>query len=127
MDTQKIIDYCYENADIKWQTAKALLKAKRYADCLFFCHLTLELVLKGKVVENTGRMFPTTHNLNDLANKSGSKLTAIQKKNLRIINTFNVAGRYDDFKLNFFKNTTASYAKKYFKISENLILWLKKQ
>ncbi len=127
MDIKILTKYCYTNAERKWETATALLKSKRYADCLFFCHLTLELILKGKVVEATSKMFPITHNLNDLALKSKLVLAIKQKRNLLIISTFNIAGRYDDYKSSFYKKATQAYAEKYYQITKKLYLWLKNQ
>lgn len=79
------------------------------------------------MVEATGKMFPITHNLNDLALKAKLVLTKEQKKDLLIINTFNIAGRYDDYKSSFYKTATQTYAKKYYQITKKLYLWLKNQ
>lgn len=48
-------------------------------------------------------------------------------KALKIISTFNIAARYDDFKHSFHKRCTKEYTDKYFKISKDLYLCLKKQ
>lgn len=45
--------------------------------------------------------------------------------NLRMITTFNVAGRYQEEKFNLYKLATAIYTKKYLVIAKNLFLWLK--
>jgi len=42
------------------------------------------------------------------------------------ITGFNIAGRYDDYKLGFYKKCDKSYTDKYFKISKEIYLWLKK-
>ncbi|MFH1456618.1 MAG: HEPN domain-containing protein [Patescibacteria group bacterium] len=93
----------------------------------FFCHLTLEFFLKGKIAEKTERMFPTTHDLEDLARRAKLELPPELKQELTIINTFNIAGRYDDYKFAFYKRATASYTKKYYQITKQILLWLKKQ
>lgn len=84
-------------------------------------------MLRGKVVEATNKMFPITHDLEDLVSKARIHLTPEQKESLTIINTFNIAGRYDDYKSSFYKRATSAYAKKYYQITKKLYLWLKNQ
>ncbi|MEA2065116.1 MAG: HEPN domain-containing protein [Patescibacteria group bacterium] len=43
----KQIEYWKKSADRNWKTATGLFQLKRYDSCLFFCHLTLEKILKG--------------------------------------------------------------------------------
>ncbi len=74
----------------------------------------------------TGKQFPITHDLNELAKKSLLTFGKEQLVHLADINTFNIAGRYDDYKLNFYKKATASFVKKYYFTTKDLILWLKK-
>lgn len=127
MDTKKIINYCYTNSERKWKSATSLLKSGSYSDCLFFCHLTLEFYLKGKIAEKTEKMFPAIHDLEDLVRRAKLELPPELKQELTIINTFNIAGRYDDYKFAFYKRATASYTKKYYQITKQMLLWLKKQ
>ncbi len=127
MSVESLIEYCELQSAKKWQTAEALFASKRYADCLFFCHLALEFALKKKVVAATNQPFPFSHDLQDLARKASLYLTPEQDHHLAIINTFNIAGRYDDYKLSFYKKATRVYARRYFLIVKNILLWLKKQ
>lgn len=124
MDTQLILDYCAKNTALKWETAQALMQSKRYADCLFFCHLALEFALKGKVVAHTGAMFPITHDLEALMLAADITLIKATRVDLAVINTFNIAGRYDDYKLSFYKRATRAYAIRYMHKAEKLLLWL---
>lgn len=127
MDTDVLIKYCYTNSIRKWETAGALLKAKRYADCLFFCHVALEFVLKGKVVQASGRMFPITHDLMELAKKAQLRLSAKQRRDIEVINTFNIRARYDDYKLTFFHKATPEFARKYYRITKSMLIWLNRK
>ncbi|MBI2415978.1 MAG: HEPN domain-containing protein [Candidatus Kerfeldbacteria bacterium] len=126
MNVTALMHYCQVQSAKKWNTATALLRSKRYADCLFFCHLTLEFALKEKVVKVTQKPFPMTHDLSDLAIKAHLMLTTEQKEQLAIINTFNIAGRYDDYKLSFYKKAKSVFTKKYFDITNHFLVWLKK-
>lgn len=127
MKIKKIVQYCAVQSSKKWDTAETLFRTKRYADCLFFCHLALEFKLKEKVVLATGQPFPLVHDLEDLASRSNIHLTALQRYQLAVINTFNIAGRYDDYKLSFYKKAKPAFTKKYFRLCRNLLLWLEKQ
>lgn len=62
-----------------------------------------------------------------LTNKASLSLTPAEKGNLQTISTFNIAGRYDDVKLDFHKRCTPSYTKKYLTITKNFYLWLEKK
>ncbi|MEK7167055.1 MAG: HEPN domain-containing protein [Patescibacteria group bacterium] len=127
INIKKIIDYWKRGAENNYETVKFLYKGKRYSDCLFFCHLMLEKILKGLVVINIKTHAPYIHQLEKLGKLTKLKLTGDQIKNLKIITDFNIATRYDDIKYKFYKQCTKEYAEKYFKICEELYLWLKKQ
>ena len=70
---------------------------------------------------------PYIHDLEKLALLADLKLTEKQLEYLRIITTFNISGRYQDEKFNFYKKCTKQYTEKYFQIVKELNLWLKKQ
>lgn len=123
----KQITYWQESAEHDWQTALDLFKTKHYDACLFFCHLTLEKILKSLTVEETNEPAPYIHDLAKLANLASLNLSTDQIKNLKIINQFNIAGRYDNIKYEFYKLCTKDYADKYLSISRDLYLWLRKK
>lgn len=121
------INYWKTSADRNWETTLSLFRTKHYDGCLFFCHLVIEKKLKGLVVIHTKKTAPYIHHLEKLARLAELDLTEKQVENLRIITNFNVAGRYDDAKLDFYKRCTKEYTKKYLKISKELYLWLKEK
>lgn len=123
----KQIDYWKKSADHNWETALDLLKTKHYDACLFFCHLTLEKILKGLVVECTNKQAPYIHDLEKLALMATLTISPEQSEHLKTITRFNIGGRYDDEKFNFYKSINKEYAEKYLNISNELQLWLKKQ
>ncbi|MBI4992749.1 MAG: HEPN domain-containing protein [Candidatus Magasanikbacteria bacterium] len=126
MNIEYLKNYCYVNSDRKWETAKSLFKSGKYSDCLFYAHLALELLFKEKYLENKRHLFPITHDLERLAFLSDIKLPGKYAKHLIVINTFNIAARYDDFKFSFYKKATKKFAQKYFRLTREIILWLKK-
>lgn len=70
---------------------------------------------------------PYIHALDALAIKTELEFNDKQAEQLKIITTFNIRARYDDFKYSFYKRCTKVYTEKYFNISKDLYLWLQKQ
>ena len=123
----KQIKYWNNSATKDFDTAEYLHKGGKFEACLFFCHLSLEKILKGIVVQENQQVAPYTHDLEKLSKIANLTLTEDQKKNLRIITGFNIEGRYSDIQLQFQEKYTQEYVEKYFKISKNLFKWLQKK
>lgn len=126
MNSKKVVAYWRQTADEDWQIANSLFKLKHYAACLFYCHLTLEKLLKGLVVLRTQDHAPYIHNLSRLSDVAGLVCTLQEKEELSVINQFNIAGRYDDIKLALHKKANAQYTKQYLKLTNKYYSWLKK-
>ncbi|MFH1889967.1 MAG: HEPN domain-containing protein [Candidatus Kuenenbacteria bacterium] len=121
------IDYWYKSALRSWQIALVLFDSKHYDACLFFCHLAIEKLAKGLVIHQTKKEAPFIHDLNTLAQLAKIEFTKKQGDQLKIITTFNIAGRYSDAKYDFYKKCTRSYTQEYLKTSKEIFLWLKKE
>lgn len=121
------VDYWLTSAERSRHVALDLFKLKHYDACLFFCHLTLEKILKAFVVKTTKRPAPYIHDLAKLAGLAGVSLDARKLADLRTITTFNIATRYDEYKLAFAQKCTPAFSKKYLAVSDNLYSWLKKE
>ena len=126
INTKKVTEYWLVTAEHNYGTAKFLFKGKRYPECLFFCHLMIEKMLKALIVSQTKTHAPYIHKLVDLAKLSKLDLSLNQVEDLTTITEFNIATRYDGIKFSFYKKCTAKYTEKYFLISKELYLWLKK-
>ena len=70
-------------------------------------------LIKGLVVESTKEPAPHIHDLAKLANLAKLDLADEDIENLKIINQFNIAARYDNIKQQFYKRCTKEYTKKY--------------
>ena len=125
MGQTELLEYCRVSSARKFDSASSLYRSRKYADCLFFCHLALEFALKGKYIEVKHDLFPLTHDLLGLGLRIGLPLTKQRQKDLAIINTFNIAARYDDYKYTFYKKATRVYARKYYQTTRALLIWLK--
>lgn len=75
IDLIKHIEYWKRGADSDLDTAELLINGKKYLEGLFFCHLTIEKILKALIVKNTGNIAPKSHNLNYLSDLAAIKLT----------------------------------------------------
>lgn len=127
MELAEIIGHWCRISEEKWKTVEVLMKTERYADALFFSHLALELLLKGLVVLHTKEQAPYIHDLPRLAYLAGLEPDEEQKKQLEIITTFNVEGRYDDYKMALYRRATKEYTQEYVHKADMLRLWIQKR
>lgn len=96
----------------------------RFPYCLFMCHLAIEKLLKALIVAQTHNHAPYTHNLIELATKSGKEFSGAQKKLLAELNEFNLEARYPDWKRVFYKTATQEFASNYLAQTKELFIWL---
>lgn len=125
MDIQKIINYWLQGAQNDWPTVEVLFREKQYPQCLFWCHLVLEKLLKAHVVHHSKTQAPYIHNLVQLAEQAGLEFSAEQKGWLKDINEFNLMGRYADEMMEFILKCTPDFTEKYFSVTQQFYLWLK--
>ena len=116
------------NSEEDIKVAENLFKLKHYSQSLFFCHLSLEKLLKAIIIKNTKNYPPYIHDLRRLAEMANISLDIEKKKFLDQISTFNIAGRYANEKIEFYeKYNNKKYVKEYLDITIKLRLWLKKE
>lgn len=127
MDINPIVEYWIKSSEEDYKSAEGLLSLGRYVHSLFFCHLTVEKILKAIVVKNTGEQAPYEHNLYVLSRLTSIEFSKEQLDLLDETNTFNIKGRYDDYKFKFYTKATKEYSEEYFKKTTDLYIWLKKQ
>lgn len=108
-------------------TAKILLRSGRLLESAFFCHLSLEKMLKAFIVERQDEIPPKSHNLLVLAKKSGIH-KQIDEKTIDLlaeVQPFNIEGRYPETREKLLRNTpTARFADIVSKTEEK-IKWFK--
>ena len=126
-NVQKYIEYWQNAADRSWKTAEDLLQTKHYDACLFFCHLSVEKALKGLFTRENNSPVPFIHVFVKIAHLAKLELNEKQITQLREITTFNIAGRYDDEKLSFYKKCTKKFTKSKFIMVKEIFLWLRKE
>ena len=122
MEKKEIVDYWVRASNATLNCSGLL--SNRYSYALSSCIFRLKVV-KGTIVVKTSN--PTDeHNLVRLVEAAGIVCSEEQLDLLADVTTFNIKGRYDDYKNQFYKIATKEYAEKYFQKSEQLIIWLQK-
>lgn len=114
------VQYWLTSSKDDLDTAEKLFAVKKYHHCLFFVHLSLEKLLKAIFVSKKNLPASPIHDLVRLSEKAELNLEGSTLIRLAEISTFNVAARYDDYKLKFYKKATETYAKEWLEIGKSL-------
>lgn len=109
-----MVEYWSSTAKHDHKTMQSLFDNARYDASLFFGHIVLEKILKALVVHKTNEHAPYTHDLVRLAKLSGIELLSDDENFLDEVNEFNIAARYPEWKMEFYKRCTKKYTDKYF-------------
>jgi AbiV family abortive infection protein len=123
---QEVVKYWLTASEEDFDSAEILFQNKKYHHALFFCHLSIEKMLKAIVVKSTRTAPPLIHDLVRLAEKAGLDLSEPQKDELAEITTFNIGARYDDYKLSFRKKAKRQFSLRYLKKTREMLQWLSK-
>lgn len=129
MTNINFMNYWLESSDEDYDTMKVLYNNKKYSWSLFIGHLVIEKLLKGIYAKNNVNDFvaPKIHNLVLLAKKCNLAFPDELKEKIGLINTFNIAARYDDHKKAFQNKCTEEYTTEQIRIIEEVREWLKSQ
>lgn len=122
----EVIKYWLKASKEDFDTADILCKNKKYHHALFFCHLSIEKMLKAIIVKSTKTAPPLIHDLVRLAERAAVPLNELQKNKLAEITTFNIEARYDDYKLSFRKKAKKQFSLKYIEKTKEILQWLSK-
>ncbi|VAX38065.1 hypothetical protein MNBD_UNCLBAC01-1335 [hydrothermal vent metagenome] len=127
MNEKEVIAYWKNSSKKDFETGKILYQNKRYHYALFFCHLSIEKMLKALVIKKTQSAPPLIHDLVRLVEKTGVLVLDQYKKELAEISTFNIQTRYDDYKLSFYKKVTKQFLLRYLDKTKVILKWLNEQ
>ena len=121
------IQYWIEMAEYDLETAKVMLKGKRFLYVGFMCHQVIEKILKGYFVFVRNDNPPYSHNLNYLASQSGiyDKMTEDHKDCMDLLEPLNVEARYPTHKERLMKSLSGKRCKEIIQKTEGLYQWIK--
>lgn len=109
MNTKEKVKFWLKSAERSLKIAYELFRLKRYLEALFFGHLTLEKLLKAKIIAETKEEPVYSHDLLVLAKDAKVKLTDDEKDFLAKVNVYNIRTRYQDYKLSLYKKANKNF------------------
>ena len=124
MGQEEQINYWISSAQEDWGVVHDLYKSGRYMYALFFVHLTIEKILKGHWIKTNNEIPPRTHDLIYLHDQTELNLESNDLELLESMNSWNLEGRYPDYKKSRYKVATAEFTKLKIERIEILRKWL---
>ncbi len=124
MNVEKQIQYWIDAANENVDVAEFLINGKKTVECLFFCHLALETILKAHLTKFTKQTPPKIHNLISIADKANLELDDQTRFFFSIMNKFQMEGRYRN---EIAERPIFEIAKNYFEVTKQKIKWLKEK
>jgi len=112
-------------ADYDLETAKHMLKTKRYIYVVFMCHLSLEKILKAHVELEENKFPPKIHDLETLAERIQLILPNPLNKIILELNKASVPTRYPEDLQRSLADFTKEYCTRILKETEETLQWLK--
>jgi HEPN domain-containing protein len=125
VNKKELINYWIKSSDKDFKTMNNLFKSRDYHWALFLGHLVIEKLLKAYFVKKVNDYPPYTHNLLQIATKADLPINGTQKDFLDLLTSFNIAARYADYKLQFYKKCTRQFTEINISKIKELRLWLK--
>lgn len=125
MGKSEIIIHWTHTAGRDWLSVRLLFEGKQFVHALFFCHLVIEKILKAHwVKDNEENTPPRIHDLEHLYSETNLQLLVDQVDLLRVMNSWNLEGRYQDYRDKFYKSTTEEYTRNKIDQVDKLRIWL---
>jgi HEPN domain-containing protein len=124
INIDKQIEYWVEGADSALDTARILIRKKKFLHGLFFCHLTIEKIIKALVVKATNQIPTKSHNLFLLLENTGIEMTDEDAEFFGILMKYQLEGRYPDYNP---QVPGKKVVKEYLKKTSEMLSWLKKK
>jgi HEPN domain-containing protein len=108
-----------------WDAAENLFEKSNFVESLFFAHLTLEKIIKAHWVKDNEENFPPRiHNLRRLTEQTQIPLLVEQIAFLEQMNTFQIEGRYPDYRFAIYQAFDGDAAGLILEKSKTLYQWI---
>jgi len=118
----KQIAYWKESADDDIETAEILIEKGKFVHGLFFCHLSIEKIIKALVVKETEEIPPRSHDVFYLVKKANITIPEDKQIISQILMKYQLEGRYPEY---FPSKPQPDSAKKYLLETQKLLRWFK--
>ncbi len=123
LNYSKQIKYWKENATEDFETAEILISNGRFVHGLFFCHLSIEKILKALVVKKTGEIPPKVHDIFYLSKKAGITIPSEKQFICQVLMKYQLEGRYPE---NFPAKPEPEFVRSYLIETQKLLEWFNK-
>jgi HEPN domain-containing protein len=127
IENEKLIRYWVDSSEKDYQAMVHLFEKGDFTWALFIGHLVLEKLLKAWYVQNMAERPPFIHDLVRLAEKGNLLVDDDQKDVLDTISTFNIRGRYDDYKMEFYSKCTREFVMKWIENIKDMKKWIEEK
>ena len=97
MDIKKQIEYWRLTAENDIETAEILIKSGKFIEGMFFCHLSIEKMIKANLVKHTLNIPPKSHDLFYLLDLAEIEYTKEQQDLMQILMKYQLEGRYPEY------------------------------
>ncbi len=125
MEKQDYVAYWKTSAAKSWKASQHLFEKSDFVESLFFAHLTLEKSMKAHWVKDNPEDFPPRiHNLRRLSEQTSLILSSDQIIFLEQMNTFQMEGRYPDYRFAIYQMFDEEAAKTILEQTETFYQWL---
>jgi len=123
------IKYWIELSEYDLETAKAMLKTKRFLYVGFMCHQVVEKMLKGYYVSAKNEQPPYIHSLDRLAKMTElfDTFSESQKEFIRKLQPLNIEARYPVYKEKLLKSLTKEVCEEIVLKAKEMMEWIKKK
>jgi HEPN domain-containing protein/N-acetylglutamate synthase-like GNAT family acetyltransferase len=125
------VDYWLSLAEYDMDTARGMLKIRKYLYVGFMCHQTIEKALKAVIACDCGKdeIPPKIHHLLKLAKKANllSEMSETQKGVIRKLNPLNIEARYPEYKEHVAAFLNNDNSKTIIAETEDLLCWIKER
>ncbi len=121
------VEYWIDLAIYDLETAKAMLKSKRYLYVGFMCNQVVEKMFKAYYVNQKGEQPPYTHKLIRLAEESNvyKLMSEEQKEFLYLVSPLNIEARYPTQKEEVLKALDKNNCKYIINKTEEMVKWIR--
>ena len=125
LDINNIISYWIESSDEDYKTMHDLFHTNNYGWALFVGHLVIEKLLKAYYTKIHEDYPPMLHDLRRIGERSGIIFDDNKLIIVETISQFNIQGRYDDYRRDFYKLCTREYTTTWIENIKEIRLWIK--